>query len=93
MQTMTLGEAAEFLKMSSEALRVKAKNKQIPGAKLGKRWVFIREDLEALLRGGYDQPRQASQKGDDVCPSMSEATRSGVVSQRQAASAILLIKP
>ena len=51
MQTMTLGEAAEFLKMSSEALRVKAKNKQITGTKLGKRWVFIQEDLEALLRG------------------------------------------
>ena len=59
MKTLALIEAAEFLKMHPEELRKKAKAGFIPGAKAGKRWVFIDEDLVAYLRSRYALPRQA----------------------------------
>jgi excisionase family DNA binding protein len=63
--TMSLKEAARFLKLSQEALRRKAKAGVIPGAKLGKSWVFYKPDLVAYLRSRYPHPRQASQSGKE----------------------------
>ena len=37
-----------FLRMHPVTLRVKAALGEAPGAKFGKRWVFLRIDLEAL---------------------------------------------
>jgi excisionase family DNA binding protein len=59
-ETLTLGQAAAFLKMSSEALRRKAKLGEIPGVKAGKRWCFYKPDLVAYLRSRYAFPWQAS---------------------------------
>ncbi|HHG91039.1 MAG TPA: DNA-binding protein, partial [Devosia sp.] len=50
MNSMNLEEAADFLKMSAEDLRRKAKTGRIPGAKPGKQWVFLETDLVAYLR-------------------------------------------
>ena len=51
--TFDLEEAAAFLKMSPEALRRKAKAREIPGAKVGKCWCFYKPDLVAYLRSRY----------------------------------------
>jgi excisionase family DNA binding protein len=56
-ETMSLKEAARYLKLSQEALRRKAKAGVIPGAKLGKSWVFYQPDLVEYLRSRYPRPR------------------------------------
>lgn len=48
--TLTLPEAADLLKISADALLRKARAGTVPGARIGRRWVFIRDDLLALIR-------------------------------------------
>ncbi|MBA3660352.1 MAG: helix-turn-helix domain-containing protein [Gammaproteobacteria bacterium] len=57
MKTLTLQEAALFLKMSAESLRLKTASGEIPGAKPGRRWCFREDDLAEYLRSLY--PMQA----------------------------------
>ena len=59
MKTLSLIEAANFLKMHAEEVRRRAKSGRLPGAKLGKRWVFILDDLVEYIRSQYSIPRQA----------------------------------
>lgn len=59
MDTLTLTEAANFLKIHPVTLLVKAKAGVVPGAKLGKRWVFVNVDLVEYIRSQY--PRRALQ--------------------------------
>lgn len=53
MKTLNLEEAASFLKMTPETLRKKAINREVPGAKPGKRWCFCEDDLAEYLRSLY----------------------------------------
>ena len=41
MNTLTLQEAARFLKIHPVTLQDKARSGEIPGAKIGKCWVFV----------------------------------------------------
>lgn len=50
MNTLDLDEAAEYLKISSDTMRDLADSGEIPGAKVGKQWVFSEDDLAAYLR-------------------------------------------
>ncbi len=101
MKTLTLNEAAQFLKMHPEEVRRRAKRGIIPGAKSGKRWVFVEDDLVAYLRSLYATPRQALQVGHgekQLCHSVNVVRRGGLVSPHQAASELdallqLKIKP
>ena len=101
MKTLNLEEAAQFLKLHPEEVRRRAKAGIIPGAKLGKRWVFIEEDLAAYMRSLYAPPRQALQVGHEekqLCHSVNVVRRGGLVSPHQAASELdallqLKIKP
>jgi excisionase family DNA binding protein len=61
MKTLGLQEAAAFLRCHPEELRRRAKMGAIPGAKVGRGWVFVEDDLAAYLRSLYAQPRQALQ--------------------------------
>ncbi|VVD26558.1 DNA binding protein, excisionase family [Paraburkholderia dioscoreae] len=61
MRTLTLGEAADMLKMHPEGLRRRAKSGLVPAAKPGKQWVFLQEDLQNYLRSLYASNRQALQ--------------------------------
>jgi hypothetical protein len=58
METLDLGEAADFLKMNPEVLRRKAKLNQVPARKTGKRWVFLDEHLAEWLKGDYSIQRR-----------------------------------
>ncbi|UJP05126.1 MAG: helix-turn-helix domain-containing protein [Nitrosomonas sp.] len=101
MKTLNLDEAAQFLKLHPEEVRRRAKAGIIPGAKLGKRWVFIEDDLAAYMRSLYASPRQALQVGHgekQLCHSVNVVRRGGLVSPHQAASELdallqLKIKP
>jgi excisionase family DNA binding protein len=56
-ETLTLQEAAELLKIHPVTLLEKANAGEIPGAKIGKRWVFVKIDLIDHIRSQY--PRRA----------------------------------
>ena len=81
MLTLTLLEAAKFLKMHPEELRRRAKAGIIPGAKAGRAWVFIDIDLAEWLRSLYAVPRQALQvalrKEIDPCHSINAVAPGG----------------
>ncbi len=53
MQTLNLKEAAFFLKKSTEATRRAAANGKIPAARVGRRWIFLLDDLVEFLRSRY----------------------------------------
>lgn len=59
MKTLNLHEAAAFLRMNAESLRQKAQDGLIPGAKPGRCWLFIEEDLVQYVRSQYASQRQA----------------------------------
>src|SRR5688572_21680168 len=59
MVSLKLQEAAAFLKIHPEELRQRAKAGLIPGAKVGRAWVFLQDDLATYLRSLYSRPRQA----------------------------------
>lgn len=52
--TYDLEEAADFLKVSPATVIERAGKGEIPGAKYGKAWVFLRDDLVAHLRAVVD---------------------------------------
>lgn len=86
--TLNLTQAANFLGMSSSGLRAKAKTGEVPGAKIGKCWVFIQSDLAAHIRSQYAKPRQALQvqpMEKSLCYT-NATTRGGSISQRPAVS-------
>jgi len=61
MRTLGLKQAAAFLRMHPEEVRQRARAGIIPGAKAGRCWVFIEEDLAGYLRSLYAHSRQALQ--------------------------------
>jgi Helix-turn-helix domain len=90
MNTLTLNQAAGFLKMHPEEVRSRAKRGLIPASKPGRRWVFIDDDLAAFLRGNYATQRQAlrvaSEKGSAPWVSANEAPSGGSVSRHHQVS-------
>ena len=61
MKTLGLKEAAAFLRCHPEELRRRARAGAVPGAKVGRAWVFLEDDLADFLRSLYPQSRQALQ--------------------------------
>jgi hypothetical protein len=61
MRTLDLQEAAHLLRVNPEELRQRAKAGAIPGAKVGRRWIFVEDDLVDHVRSLYAAPRQALQ--------------------------------
>ena len=52
-RTLSAHEAAEFLKIHRITLLRRARIGEIPGAKIGRAWVFLKVDLMAYLRSKY----------------------------------------
>ncbi|MGH7747767.1 MAG: helix-turn-helix domain-containing protein, partial [Candidatus Dormibacteria bacterium] len=48
--TVGLTDAAILLRISEDCLLRKARAGRVPGAKIGRQWVFIRTDLLELIR-------------------------------------------
>ena len=72
MRAFDLDEAAAFLHMNAEELRARAKRGIIPGAKIGRRWVFLEDDLVELIRSKYpaSAPRFREDPRQDARPSL-----------------------
>src|SRR5579872_5170698 len=89
-KTLNLKEAAAFLHMHPEEVRTRAKRGLIPGAKAGRRWIFLEIDLVEFVRSLYPVRRQALQvtSQEAVCHLSSARSRrcGGSTSSRQTAS-------
>lgn len=90
MITLDLKQAAQLLKMHPEEVRRRARMGQLPGAKPGKRWVFVEADLAEYLRSLYAQSRQALRvalrKEVSECHSTNAVVRGGFDLPLRAAS-------
>jgi len=73
-KTLDLDEAAALLKMHKQTVLQKVRNGEIPGAKLGKCWVFIEEDLIKWIRSLYHSPQQDVRQGGNIQCSLKEKT-------------------
>src|SRR6185503_11329758 len=98
MNTLNLKQAAAFLHMHPEEVRARAKRGLIPGAKAGRRWVFLEDDLAQFLRSRYHSPRQAPRVAGEksLCHYASEkGIRSGLSTsaRRQASEYDDLLRP
>ena len=49
MQTMNADEAAELLRLNVKRVQSLARAGKLPAARVGRKWLFRRDDLEALL--------------------------------------------
>jgi excisionase family DNA binding protein len=63
MNTLTLNQAAELLKLHPQTVLQRARAGEIPAAKPGKCWVFIEDDLINWLRSLYNKGDDARQGG------------------------------
>ncbi len=80
MRTLNLDEAADFLKLCRDEIRRRARLGLLPGAKAGRRWVFIeRRDSLSYLRLLY--AATGSRAGSSSFPSQS--TNHGSLQARQ----------
>ena len=48
--TIGVKEAAQLLRLSEDALMRKTRAGKVPGAKIGRQWVFVQADLLELIR-------------------------------------------
>lgn len=66
MKTFNLNEAAAFLHLHPHTLEAKARAGEIPGAKPGKCWVFIDDDLADWLRAQYKSAKPVEEEFQSI---------------------------
>ena len=89
MKTLTLKEAAAFLKIHAESLRKRVKAGKFPAAKFGKSYVFLEEDLAAAVRCKYSLTSISvitQQKGISLWPFLGAEKSGGLTSRYTAES-------
>ncbi len=68
LETLNLQQAAAFLKIHEVTLSIKATSGEIQGAKIGKRWVFLKIDLVSHIRAQYQvRALQGEKKETALC--------------------------
>jgi hypothetical protein len=76
MKTLDLHAAAELLGLHPVTLRNKARLGEIPGAKIGKSWVFVDVDLIEHIRAQYPlRVMQGDRQEQSICHSTNAKTR------------------
>lgn len=91
MKTLSLKEAAAFLKIHHESLRKRVKAGKFPAAKFGKSYVFLEEDLAAAVRCKYSLTSMSAitqQKGISLWPFLGADSSGGLTSRYKAESAL-----
>lgn len=86
-RTLDLEEAAAFLKVSKETLRRKAARGEVRGAKPGKCWAFLEDDLVAYLQSLYPENQQNRLTKGLEC-SANEAKSGGLTLPHQTAKGL-----
>jgi excisionase family DNA binding protein len=86
-KTLNLETAAAFLFVSEYTLKEMAASGTVPGAKIGKRWVFTDEDLEAYVRDEVRRQSAERQGGNLSAPSPAQIPTAFTRSVRRKAMA------
>ncbi|MER2540014.1 MAG: helix-turn-helix domain-containing protein [Azonexus sp.] len=76
MKTLNLETAADFLNISADTMRDLAADGTVPGAKIGKCWVFTDEDLDAYVRDEVRRQTAERRGGKLSAPIPTAFTRS-----------------
>ena len=63
---MTIDELAVYLKVAKSTLYKLAQEGKVPGQKVGKRWRFSREAVDAWLRAEPLRERKTESGGSDL---------------------------
>lgn len=71
MRTLDIDECAEFLKINRTTASEMAATGELPGAKIGRAWVFLEDDLVEYLRNKVRQ--QQRERQEDVRPKTTDA--------------------
>jgi len=58
-EIMTMDELAEYLKISKSTLYKLAVENKLPGQKIGKRWRFHKDAVDAWVKHGFEPKRGA----------------------------------
>jgi excisionase family DNA binding protein len=66
-ETLNLEQAADLLKAEADTVMQLARSGKLPGAKIGKAWVFLRCDVLAFLRKEIDEST-AARRGKTAHP-------------------------
>ncbi len=66
MRTLDISECAEFLKINQTTAAELASAGELPGAKIGRAWVFLLDDLVEYLRAKVRQQQRERQAGKIV---------------------------
>jgi len=61
---MNVEEAASYMDVTPETIRVLARQKRIPAAKVGKLWRFNKDDLNQFIRGQYQHETRTIISGE-----------------------------
>ncbi len=67
-EVMTAQEVAEYLGLAVETIYRKARAGEIPAMRIGRRWRFVREALEAWVRGETQVPETRRPLSRDELP-------------------------
>ena len=67
-EVMTAQEVAEYLGLAVETIYRKARAGEIPATRIGRRWRFLREGLEAWARGETQVPEPRRVLSRDELP-------------------------
>lgn len=63
LETIGVQEAARLLRMSAGTVMRRARAGLIPGARIGRQWVFIKADLLDTIRQSYRKPVVVDMRG------------------------------
>lgn len=75
MRTLDIDECAEFLKINASTASEMAAAGELPGAKIGRAWVFLLDDLVEYLRAKVRQQQRERQADVAVDNKLSKAAR------------------
>lgn len=80
MRTLDASECAEFLKIDRSTVLELAGNGVIPGAKIGRAWVFLEDDLVAFLRARVREQSRERLARTRISQELESSTGKGAVS-------------
>ncbi len=86
MRTYDIERAAKFLNISADTMKELAQNGVVPGAKIGKCWVFVDDDLADYLRkevAKQTAERRGEKPEQEGKPKVPTAYSRTIVSRRQ----------
>jgi molybdopterin-binding protein len=66
MQLLTVAEAARLLHLNAKRVQTLAREGKLPATRVGRKWLFRREEIEAMLGGRRERPADAASRGVEL---------------------------